>query len=73
MFTAFESHAKTKFSWPLEKDVLRGFAVFCLSVRKLKPASVKTYMSSLVCLHKLKGFADYEVKDSLVEAILRGA
>ena len=73
MFTAFESHAKTKFSWPLEKDVLRGFAVFCISVRKLKPASVKTYMSSLVCLHKLKGFADYEVKDSLVEAILRGA
>ena len=32
MFTAFESHAKTKFSWPLEKDVLRGFAVFCISV-----------------------------------------
>ena len=30
-------------------------------------------MSSLVCLHKLKGFTEYEVKDSMVEAILRGA
>ena len=59
MFLAFETHARKKFSWLLDKDVLRGFAVFCLSERKLKPSSVRTYMSSLVCLHKLKGFTEY--------------
>ena len=73
MFLAFETHTRKKFPWPLDRDVLRGFAVFCLSVKNLKPSSVKTYMSSLVCLHKLKGFTEYEVKDSMVEAILRGA
>ena len=72
-FQDFEAFVSKTFTWPLSKDTLRGFAAFCISHRKLKPASVKTYLSSLVCLHKIKGFANYEVKDGLVEAILRGA
>ena len=72
-FSAYEEHVQKKFSWPLEKDTLRGFAVFCITVKKLQPASVKTYLSSLVCLHKMKGHSNYEMKDDLVAAILRGA
>ena len=72
-FYAYEQHVKKSFSWPLSKDTLRGFAVFCISEKRLKPASVKSYLSSLVCLHKIKGFANYEIKDTLVDAILKGA
>ena len=72
-FMAFEAHVKTRFEWPLSKEAVRGFAVFCLRERKLKPASIRAYFSSIVCLHKLKGFTDFEVKDSLVDSILRGA
>ena len=72
-FDKYESWLGKKLQWPLEKEVLRGFAVYCITIKKLKPTSVKTYLSSLACLHKLKGFTDYELKDCLVDAILKGA
>ena len=72
-FSAYEEYVQKNFSWPLEKDTLRGFAVYCITVKKLQPASVKTYLSSIVCLHRIKGFTNYEQKDSLVDAILKGA
>ena len=72
-FDGYESWLGKRLQWPLEKEVLRGFAVYCITVKKLKPASVKTYLSSLACLHNLKGFTDYELKDCLVNAILKGA
>ena len=73
MFDAYEASLGKKFQWPLEKEVLRGFAVFCIADRKLKPTSVRTYLSSLVCLHRLKGFSSFDMKDCLIDAILRGA
>ena len=73
MFDAYEASLQRKFQWPLSKDVLRGFAVFCIADRKLKPTSVRTYLSSLVCLHRLKGFTTFELKDCLLDAILKGA
>lgn len=72
-FDAYEAWIGKKFSWPLSKETIRGFAVYCITERKLRPSSVRTYLSSLVCLHKLKGYTSYEMKDSLVDAILKGA
>ena len=72
-FEAYQAFVAKRFSWPLSKDTLRGFAVYCATVRKLKPASIRSYLSSLVCLHKIRGFHNYEVKDSLVGTILKGA
>ena len=69
-FQAFEVFSGQRFTWPLNKEVLRNFAVFCISVKKLKPASVRAYFSALVCLHKLRGFTAFEINDSLVDAIL---
>ena len=73
MFDNYEAALQKSCQWPLNKEVLRGFAVFCIADRKLKPATVRTYLSSLVCLHRIKGFADFELKDCLIDAILRGA
>jgi hypothetical protein len=73
VFEAFEQQAGQQFTWPLGKDVIQAFTGFCLVERKLKPSSVKTYLSSLVKLHKLKGYADYKIDDSTTTAMLRGA
>ena len=72
-FDSYEAWLGKKLQWPIGKEELRGFAVYCITEKKLKPASVKTYLSSLACLHKLKGFTSYELKDSLVNAVLKGA
>ena len=72
-FEAYEIFVGKSFSWPLSKDTLRGFAVYCIRERNLKPSSIKEYLSSIVCLHKIRGFANYEIKDTIVAAILKGA
>ena len=72
-FENFEAFSRQRFTWPLNKEVLRSFAVFCISVKNLKPASVRSYFLSLVCLHKLRGFTTFEINNSMVDAILRGA
>jgi len=72
-FFEFEKEAKQTFTWPLQKETVRAFAVYCIVKKKLKPSSVKTYLSALVCLHKVKGYTDYDLKDELVNSILKGA
>jgi hypothetical protein len=72
-FEAFEQHAGTVFDWPLSRETLQAFVGYCLIEKKLKPTSVKTYLSSIVKLHKLKGYPDFELKDGTITALLRGA
>jgi hypothetical protein len=72
-FQNFQIKAKKEFTWPLSKKTLQAFAGFCLVEKKLKPSSIKTYLSSLVMLHKLKGFDDYKLADGAADSILRGA
>jgi hypothetical protein len=71
-FQNFLIRAKKEFTWPLSKKTLQAFAGFCLVEKKLKPSSIKTYLSSLVMLHKLKGFDDYKLADGAGDRILRG-
>ena len=47
--------------------------MYCISVKKLKPTSIRAYFSALVCLHKLRGFTSFEISDSMVDSFLRGA
>jgi len=72
-FEDFEQHTKKKFTWPLEKDTIRGFAVYCLHIRKIQPQSVRTYLASITMLHKLKGYTDFTISDTMMAMILRGA
>jgi len=72
-FENYEIYVGRRFTWPLNKEVIRGFAVYCASVKNLKPASVRAYLSAIVCLHKIKGYTSFEINDCLVNSILRGA
>jgi hypothetical protein len=72
-FESFKIQAKKNFKWPLESKTIQAFTAFCLIQKKLKPSSVKTYLSSLVMLHKLKGFHSYKLDDRAISNVLRGA
>jgi site-specific recombinase XerD len=72
-FEEFQQAAGKQFTWPLEDDVIQGFVGYCLAEKKLKPSSINTYLSSLVKLHKLKGYKNYSIDRETVSAVTRGA
>jgi hypothetical protein len=72
-FQLFENYMSQKFPLPLSMEVVRAFATFCISVKKLKSSSVKTYLSSIVHVHKMHGFPQFEIKDQVITSLLRGA
>lgn len=72
-FEGFQTHARKIFTWPLDGKTVQAFAAYCLVQKKLKPSSVKTYLSSLVMLHKLKGYTSYKLDDRALSNVMRGA
>ena len=69
----YQTYSKTELRWPLSEDTLRGYVLYLLTVRGLKTTSARAYMSSLACLHRLKGFPNYKMEDDIMTAIMRGA
>ncbi len=72
MLVKFELAKGRKYKWPLGKNVLKDFAVFCICKKNLKAGSVCSYLAALSCLHRLRGWCDFKVKDATINAILRG-
>ena len=70
---AYQTYVGRKLSWPLSHNTIRSYIAYLFKVRGLKHSSIKAYLASLSCLHKLKGFPNAEVKDDVVRCILRGA
>jgi len=69
----YEKFCSINLSFPLSKEHLRGFATFCLSVKKIQPSSTRSYLSAITALHRIKGFSNFEIKDDIVSAALKGA
>lgn len=72
-FQDYQEHVGEQFSWPLSDRAVRGFTVYCIAVRGLKPTSARTYLSALTCLQKLRGQKEERAKDPAVTTILKGA
>jgi hypothetical protein len=72
-FKDFEKYTAMAYEFPLSKEVLRAFTVWCLAERRLKPTSTKAYLSALSCLQKLLGHGSFDPHDSLVAALLKGS
>jgi hypothetical protein len=72
-FEEFQREAKKQFTWPLGSEVIQAFVGYCLAVKNLKPASVNTYLSSVVKMHRLKGYSDYKIDRETIENYTRGA
>jgi len=70
---SFESELGSKVSWPMSVQEVRSFVVWCFFRRKLKPGSVKSYLSSIACLHRLKGLSPPPSDDNVVSSLMTGA
>jgi len=70
---AFALHIKTSISWPLSKSFVRSYVNWALSVKKLRPESVKVYISDIKLAHRLR---DKEIEfdnDFFINSMLKGA
>ena len=73
-FYAFEKFHDTTFSWPLSTECWRAFVVWCVTSRKLKPTSARSYMSALKFVHHLKNIPCLDTNtDPVISMLLRGA
>ena len=72
-FDSFQAYIGKQYKWPLPLEAYRGFATYLVRVRGLKTSSTKSYISSLSCLHKLKGVPNHKMEDELLQSIIRGA
>ena len=70
---AYEPYVKKKLVLPLSYNTIRGYVAFLFKIRGLKPSSIKAYLASLSCLHKLKGYPNYELTDDVLRCIMKGA
>jgi hypothetical protein len=59
--------------WPIEENSLELFTTWCLVNKKLKPASVLGYVSSLIVMNKLKGHKNLQCISFNVKMMIRGA
>ena len=69
----YQTYIMKELQWPLSKETLRGYVVYLITVRRLKMTSARAYLSSLACLHRLKGFPNHQMDDDVVRTIMRGA
>ena len=70
---AYEAYVSKRLVWPLSQNTIRGYVAFLFKIKGLKPSSIKAYLASLPCLHKLKGFPNHELADDVLRCIMRGA
>ncbi len=61
-FKKFESSLEKPFTWPLPEIAYRGFATWCIRIRKLTAATTKAYITALSTAHTLAGLEDTAVK-----------
>jgi len=60
--------------WPVSIEKIRAYAVWALTVRKLKPATVNSYISSIQKSHVLKGLQVVNFcEDKIVKMAIAGA
>lgn len=68
----FES-STSAVTWPFSLDVILAYATWALREKDLLPATVRSYLSSLATIHKIRGIENREFENILVKAVLKGA
>jgi len=61
-------------SWPVNIEEARSFAVYCLSVRKVKPDTAKGYLANINLAHSLQNLKSPDIEnDKILKMIFAGA
>jgi hypothetical protein len=69
-FACFEADNRTSHDYPLSQATCRHFAIWCASVRKLKPSSIRTYLAALKFAHTIKGLSSTHLKSNPILAMI---
>lgn len=72
-FQDYQEYVEEEFAWPLSERALRGFTVYCVTVRGIKASSTRAYLSALMCLQKIGGHKITRIQDDNIGSLLRGA
>jgi hypothetical protein len=60
-------------SYPFELENLANFTAWALTENGLKPSTVKSYLSALATIHKLRNVSDENFSNYIIKTIIRGA
>ena len=59
--------------WPLDLDTILAYVTWGLTEKKWAPATVKSYLSSIETVHKLKNLCVKNFDNFLISAVIKGA
>ena len=59
-------------TWPLSADTLANYCTWAFTEGKLKASTVASYLSSLKCIHNLRGLDSNAFDNFVLKAILKG-
>jgi len=58
---------------PINEKMINEFCHWALTVRKLRPSTVKAYLQSITIVHKINGFGNYNCNNAIANLIIKGA
>jgi len=73
-FRTYIEENSIAYSFPISREIIRGFVIWAVDKKKLNPGTVKSYLSGINFAHSVRGFNKVDNKtDCLVDLILSGA
>jgi hypothetical protein len=72
-FRKYEADKGLKFAWPMSRETVCDFVIWCIFVRKLKASTVKSYISSFEFIFKLNDWDTTVCSNFLVKQLVKGA
>ena len=71
-FAAFEIFVRTSYTWPLSQHAVNEYISWAANTRKLRSASIQSYLASLASIHQLFNHSALSFSSLTTKALLRG-
>jgi len=73
-FSCYEAAMCETFTWPLSREVCRGFAIWGFSVKHWQHTTIRAYISAIKFVHHIKGLSSAHLaEDPILNLLLKGA
>jgi hypothetical protein len=69
----FSKNTNTTIEWPLNKEVINGFVIWCISNDRMCPNTIKSYIYALSQIQQWKGLGPINIGDSMTKKFLSSA
>ena len=71
-FKQFDSTSSSSHLWPLSSETLQSYTSWAFTAKNLKSSTVKSYLSSLKCIHSLKNLSTQSFDSYVIKTMIRG-